>query len=50
MCIHTHIYVSCLLHNKNIFECVKVLVIQLCLTFCGPMDSSLPGSSVHGIL
>ena len=28
---------------------VKVLVAQLCLTFCGPMDYSLPGSSVHGL-
>ena len=50
MCTHTHIYVSRLLHNKNMFECVQVLVIQLCLTFCGPMDCSLPGSSVHEIL
>ena len=24
--------------------------LQLCLTLCGPMDYSLPGSSVHGIL
>ena len=23
---------------------------QSCLTFCDPMDCSLPGSSVHGIL
>jgi len=23
---------------------------QLCLTLCDPMDCSLPGSSVHGIL
>ena len=29
---------------------VKVLVFQLCMTFCDPMDSSLPGSSVLGIL
>ena len=29
---------------------VKVLVSQLCLTLCNPMDCSLPGSSVHGIL
>ena len=29
---------------------VKVLVTQLCLTLCDPMDCSLPGSSVHGIL
>ena len=24
-------------------------VTQWCLTFCNPMDCSLPGSSVHGI-
>ena len=32
---------------------VKVLVAQLCLTLCDPMDCmacSLPGFSVHGIL
>ena len=29
---------------------VCVLVIQLCLTFCDPMDCSPPGSSVYGIL
>ena len=28
----------------------SVLVNQSCLTLCDPMDSSLPGSSVHGIL
>ena len=28
---------------------VKVLVTQLCLTLCDPMDCSQPGSSVHGI-
>ena len=28
--------------------CVKSL--QLCLTLCDPMECSLPGSSVHGIL
>ena len=27
----------------------KVLVAQLCLTLCDPMDCSPPGSSVHGI-
>ena len=25
-------------------------VAQLCLTLCDPMDYSLPGSSLHGIL
>ena len=29
---------------------VKMLVTQLCPTLCDPMDSSPPGSSVHGIL
>ena len=29
---------------------VKVLVAQLCLTLCDPMDYSSPGSSGHGIL
>ena len=28
----------------------EVLVAQLCLTLCDPMDCSLPGFSVHGIL
>ena len=29
---------------------MKVLVTQLCLTLCDPMDCNPPGSSVHGIL
>ena len=29
---------------------VKVLVAQLCLTLCDPMDCRPPSSSVHGIL
>ena len=29
---------------------MKVLVTQSCPTLCNPMDGSLPGSSVHGIL
>ena len=28
---------------------MKVLVAQLCLALCDPMDRSSPGSSVHGI-
>ena len=31
-------------------EKMKVLVAQLCPSLCDPMDCSLPGSSVHGIL
>ena len=30
-------------------ECVCVLVAQLCLTFCNPMDCSSLGSSVYDI-
>ena len=30
--------------------CVLCLVAQLYLILCDPMDCSLPGSSVHGIL
>ena len=29
---------------------IKVLITQSCLTLCDPMDCSLPGSSVMGIL
>ena len=32
------------------FVALKVLVAQLCLTLCDPVDCSPPGSSVHGIL
>ena len=35
---HTHTH---MLHAKS---------LQLCLTFCDPMNCSPPGSSVHGIL
>ena len=34
----------------NINLKVKVLVALSCPTLCDPMDCSLPGSSVHGIL
>ena len=30
--------------------CVHVKSLQLCLTLCDPIDNTLPGSSVHGIL
>ena len=33
-----------------IIMCVCVLVTQLCLILCDPMDCSPPGSSDHGIL
>ena len=34
--------------NKYSFSCV--LVVQPCPTLCNPMNYSLPGSSVHGIV
>ena len=33
-----------------IMRCVHVKSLQSCLSLCDPMDHSLPGSSVHGIL
>ena len=30
--------------------CMHAQSLQLCLTLCDPMDCSLPGSSVHGVL
>ena len=29
---------------------IPLLVALLCPTFCDPMDCTLPGASVHGIL
>ena len=37
-------------YNLVFGENVLWLVTHLCLTLCNPMDYSLPGSSVHGIL
>ena len=34
----------------NVIIVVKVLPTQSCPTLCNPIDSILPGSSVHGIL
>ena len=39
-----------LVNSVCVCVCVCVLVAQSCLTLCDPMDYSLPGSSVHGIL
>ena len=33
-----------------LFMCMHAKSLQLCLTFCDPMDCSPPGTSVHGIL
>ena len=34
----------------TVLSCVCAQLLQLCLTLCDPMDCSLPGSSVRGIL
>ena len=56
MCVCVYIYYiySYVLHihthtHTHIYICVAQL-LQLCPTLCDPMDYSLPGFSVHGIL
>ena len=34
----------------RIYVCMHIKSLQSCLTLCGSMDCSLPGSSVQGIL
>ena len=42
---------SVISHRALLFHmCVCAESLQSCLTLCGPMDCSLPGSSVRGIL
>ena len=36
--------------NNSVIFSNCVLVMHTCLILCDPMDCSLPGSSVHGIL
>ena len=45
-CASRFLHLSCLL----IPLCMCAKSLQSCLTLCDPMDHSLPGSSVHGIL
>ena len=48
-------FIACLLSSEKANPVTKKMceseieVVQSCLTLCDPMDSSLPGSSVHGI-
>ena len=37
------------IYNRDC-ACMHAKSLQSCLTLCDPMDHSLPGSSVHGIL
>ena len=43
VCVHMYVCVCMCVH-------MCVIVAQLCLTLCDPMDCSWPGSSVHGII
>ena len=36
--------------NSQVFNVICLFLTQLCPMLCDPKDSSLPGSSVHGIL
>ena len=52
---HTSFYTDSIFKcwRENIFiklpySCCCCLVTKLCSTLCNPMNSSLPGSSVHG--
>ena len=38
------------IQHQNMCAHGCMLSLQSCLTFCDPMDCSLPGSSIHGIL
>jgi len=37
-------------HHWMKSACISAKSLQSCLIFCNPMDCSLPGSSIHGIL
>ena len=41
---------TCICAPVCVCVCARAKSLQLCLTLCNPMDCSLPGSSVHGIL
>ena len=56
---HTHtgrqfttkkVFYFCLIHGKILIVCMRAQSLQSYLTLCYPMDGSLLGSSVHGIL
>ena len=48
---HTHLFVRWFLAQEFLRSwCVYAKSLQSCLTLCDPVDCSLPGSSVHGIL
>ena len=48
MCVCIYIYMY--IYFLEGFACVHSKLLQLCLSFCAPMDYSLQGFCVHGIL
>ena len=46
------LFMAAVLLNGRVKECDRDCAksLQACLTLCDPMDCSLPGFSVHGIL
>ena len=48
-CGHCWVFQMCW-HSECSCACMCAKLPQSCLTLCNPMDSSSPGSSVHGIL
>ena len=49
-CLHIFHDTSSIHSNMQLYSQFMSEVAQLCPTLCDPMDCSLPGSSVHGIL
>ena len=43
-------YLSCHIHHCIFCIHMCVCVCVLCLTFCGPLECTPPGSLIHGIL
>ena len=44
-------FLTCMTCTEGVGRvCMRATLLQLCLTLCDPMDYSLPGSSVCGIL
>ena len=43
-------HIDCGLQDLLTLVLSHIQLLQSCLTLCDPMDCSLPGSSVHGIL
>ena len=42
-------FVAFVLLQESVCACMHAKSLQSCLTLCDPVDSSPPGSSVHGI-